>query len=1144
MHRRMKGLVPSLLALAILVSVSLPAQVGQGAAPGLVINELMASNSSTAKDPQSQWDDWIELHNLSDAPVDAGGMYLTDDLSLPTKWRIPTGNPGRTMVPARGYLLIWADGDTDDSGLHADFQLDADGDEIGLWAADGQTLIDAVHFDRQRADVSFGRSPDGSENWGHLKSATPGRTNSEAYPGVVADPLFSHDRGFHVTPFDLVIISPTPGAAIVYTLDGSWPTAGHGQIYDSPISIATTTVVRAAVFKPGWLETRVSSYTYLFLEHVIRQPAEVPGYPRPWTWLGGNSYAFHDYEMDPEVVNAASYSGIIIDALRSIPTLSLATAREDLDKFYWGSGERPVSMELIYPDNPRKNVQTDCSAEPHSHNRMKRSLQLTFRAELGDAELESSLFQDAPLNGDGAAGSCNKIILRGGNNRSWARVWNPERTTYTMDQWYRDTQIALSGVGSHGTFVHLYINGLYWGLYNAVERPDEAFAAAYLGGEAEDWYSVSHGGSHGGDPVRWNYLKGTLKDKDMADPANYAEMRQYLDIKRFIDYVILSWFVGMTDWPQNNWWGANRNDPPGPFVYFGWDAEWSWRTTNGHNNGWVHPDFRSSKSGGATIAALWHALRRNPEFMMLFADRAYGHLFNGGILADEICKARYLTLNDFIRDAVVAESARWGDTCESLGHPTRTRDVDWAFAEDEMLGPGFMDGNAARFLASLRKEGYYPNIDPPVFGLHGGRVPTGFELTMLNPNAAGDIYYTVDGSDPRPPSASRPDEAVVLVPEDAGKRAFVPTGPLNETWRGGQPFDDSGWLTAAGGVGYERGSGYESLIHLDLETLMYGGNPSCCIRIPFIVDGDPGRFDFLTLGVRYDDGFVAWLNGVEIGRANAAGTPTWNARADRSHADAEARALESFDVSAALSALRQGPNILAVQGLNESVDSSDFLVSLELRAGVRRQGSGGVSRGALRYSGPIRLAESVRLRARLLANGTWSALNEAAFAVGPVAEGLRITEIMYHPPATGSVGDPNTEYIELTNIGPMVLNLNLVRFTAGIDFTFPRVDLAPGEFILVVRDVAAFEAMYGPGLNVAGRYAGSLDNSGERIRLVDAAGEVIQDFRYNDKWYGATDGKGYSLTVREPLGADPNDWGRKDTWRPSHLVGGSPGVED
>ncbi|MBN2133553.1 MAG: CotH kinase family protein, partial [Sedimentisphaerales bacterium] len=847
-----------------------------------------------------------------------------------------------------------------------------------------------------------------------------------------------------------------------------------------------------------------------------------------------------DYEMDPDVVNDPAYRGVIIDALKAIPTMALACAREDLDTFYWGSGESCISMELIHPDEPWKNVQTDCGAEPHSHNRMKRSLRLNFRAEFGDARLESSFLRDGPLNGDSAADSFDKLILRGGNNRSWARVWNPERTTYTMDQWYRDTQIVMSGVGSHGTFVHLYINGLYWGLYNVVERPDAAFAASYLGGEAEDWYSVSHGGSHGGDPARWNYLKGALKNKEMSDPDNYAEMEDYLDIDAFIDYVMLSWFVGMTDWPQNNWWGGNRNDVPLPFLYFGWDAEWSWKTTRGHNNGWVHPDFRENKSGGDTIAALWHSLRRNGDFMMRFADRAYEHLSHDGALSDDICKARYLVLNDFIRDAVVAESARWGDTCEGLGQATRTRNVDWLFAEAEMLGPGFMDGNAARFVVSLRDEGYYPDIDPPVLTPRGGQVSAEYALALANPNDAGVIYYTLDGSDPRCGVPAVSETTVTLIAEDADKKARVPTGPIDEAWQGGRDFDDSAWIQVAGapgGIGYEANTGYEDLISLDLERRMYRYNPGCYVRIPFVAPEATGSFNLMTLRARYDDGFVAYLNGVEICRANVSGELTWDTPAGSSHADGDAIVFQDFDVSQYLDVLISGENVLALHGLNSSIDSSDFLLSVELIAGVRSAAETGVAPTALLYDGPVPLDASAVVWTRVLGPQGWSALEKATFAVGPVADDLRITEIMFHP------RDPNAEYIELKNLGAGTLNLNLVAFTKGVGFVFGDVPLGAGEHVLAVRDMAAFERQYGAGHNVAGQYRGSLDNGGERLRLVDAAGAVIHDFTYDDDWYPPADGDGFSLVVIDPA-ADPNEWGDRRLWRASKAMYGSPGADD
>jgi hypothetical protein len=161
---------------------------------------------------------------------------------------------------------------------------------------------------------------------------------------------------------------------------------------------------------------------------------------------------------------------------------------------------------------------------------------------------------------------------------------------------------------------------------------------------------------------------------------------------------------------------------------------------------------------------------------------------------------------------------------------------------------------------------------------------------------------------------------------------------------------------------------------------------------------------------------------------------------------------------------------------------------------------------------------------------------------------LRITEMMYHPsPMSGSPHGPEEfEYLELKNVGPVGLNLTRVRLATGISFDFTGsaiTTLAPGETVLVVKNLSAFTARYGSGLPVAGQYTGSLDNSGERIRLVDAVGEEILDFDYNNTWYPITDGLGFSLVIVDEQ-AHPDDWTRKASWRPSGSLLGSPGADD
>ena len=464
-------------------------------------------------------------------------------------------------------------------------------------------------------------------------------------------------------------------------------------------------------------------------------------------------------------------------------------------------------------------------------------------------------------------------------------------------------------------------------------------------------------------------------------------------------------------------------------------------------------------------------------------------------------------------------------------------------AERNRLLTEYFPQRTGILLEQLKAAGLYPRTDAPVFYVngsyqHGGHIASSDKLSMQAPN--GKVYYTLDGSDPRQPiAAGEPDALTTLVAESAAKRVFVPKGPIGDAWRSNLRFNDLAWPGGIRGVGYEQGSGYEALIGIDVGSQMYGLNTTCYIRILFAVEGDPSEHDFMALRMRYDDGFIAYLNGVEIARSQFAGTPQWDSRADAGH---ESDGLEVFDASAHVDLLRRGSNLLAIQGLNASSTSSDFIVSAELAAGKQGQVGGAVSLAAVPYDGPISLPQSARVKSRTVASDAWSALNEAVFAVGPVAESLRLSEIMYHPADAGNPDDPNTEYIELTNIGTQTINLSLVEFTQGIQFTFPGIVLAPGDYLLVVKDVEAFEGKYGQDFNIAGQYAGSLDNAGERIVLSDAAGQTIHDFRFDDGWYAATDGRGFSLVVRDPSKTDPSALSDENAWRPSLNYDGSPGL--
>ncbi len=434
---------------------------------------------------------------------------------------------------------------------------------------------------------------------------------------------------------------------------------------------------------------------------------------------------------------------------------------------------------------------------------------------------------------------------------------------------------------------------------------------------------------------------------------------------------------------------------------------------------------------------------------------------------------------------------------DHIARPTRHRIADLSFIApngyavfiaDDSNRPGSLNfqldpyGEILTLLDSEQNEIDKVIFKPQTTDVSQGRAPDG-----------ADTFAYFDLPTPGVANPVSTPQTVTLVPESAGKRVLVPTADIGTTWRSGMLFDDSGWqacIGSPGGVGYERSTGYESYITCDVSA-MYGVMESCYIRIPFNVPGDPAAITRLTLRVRYDDGFVAWINGNRVGSRNfAAATIAWNDDADAGHSDSAAVVFEDIDISAYIGSLRSGGNLLAVQGLNDGATSSDFLISCELVAQITTSQDGMIAR---------------------------------AFAL---IDGLRVTELMYHPPA-GSECD----YIELQNIGAEPLDLTGVRLLDGVTFEFPFIELDPGEYVTVAADRAAFTAAYGASGHVVGPYAGNLSNGGENILLalpwpLEAA---IQRFQYNDAWYPSTDGGGRSLHIRNPA-ADPMLWSVPGSW--------------
>lgn len=728
---------------------------------GVLISEFVASNSSSYVDEDGDASDWIELWNPTPSAIDLSGWFLTDDPDDLRKWRLPDG---LTLDPGK-FVVVFASGkDRAILGagkrLHTDFRLDRkSGSHVALSRPLGGGAVVASAFflyPKQEENISFGLYGTSAPlKRGFFKTPTPGRANPRtAVNGFVKDTTFSVDRGFFTEAFDVEVTTPTPGAIMYWTNDGTEPRPGRGRIVrptnsltppKATIRIGGTTCLRVMATKAGFEPTNVDTHTYIFPAQVMRQR----GGPGGSSW----GHSGPDWDMDPRVVNHAHpESQALASDLLEIPTISLVLHPND----FFGSGgiyisgegvEKACSIEYLNPEqnpadpNTARGFQVDGTVQivgGSSTGRWKND-KLSMRLKFGP-DLRFPIF-DGGIDEQGAARRFDTLVLDARLNNVWTHPDSGQNILgqYVRDQYIADLQNAMNGYAPRGRPVHVYIRGIYWGMYPMHERPDDNFAATYMGGDNDDYDVMKHRDStvvHGSSTT-WNRLN-SLSSRNMRDQRSYDAVAAMLDVEQMIDYLLVNFYGGNTDWAHQNWYASfNKRSPEGRWRFHSWDPE---HTLKGLNDNATH-DSR----GGPT--RLHSRLKNNAEYRLLFADRIRKHFFHDGALTPQRAREIYDARIGMIDRAVRCESARWGDN-RRRGN-AYLRGVEWK-NEYNRLVRTYFPRRTQIVLNQLINQSprLYPLTDAPEFTQHGGALPDGVDLGITSADG-GVIYYTTDGSDPR-----------------------------------------------------------------------------------------------------------------------------------------------------------------------------------------------------------------------------------------------------------------------------------------------------------------------------------------------------------------------------------------------------------
>lgn len=1144
-----------------------------------IITEFMAANESFMADEDGDFLDWIEIYNPDGVPVSLLGYALTDNPANLAKWPFPavTLDPG-------AYLIVFASekNRTDPAGrLHTNFRLAAEGEYLALVAPDKVTVLTEFTpgYPPQFENESFGLAQAAaSPSWSFFATPTPGARNGA---GTRAGPIIQ-------------MLEPNP-----------------------PQPVTGPLIITAKVLP---VNDPVSTVR-LYFRRMFAAEANVR-----MTDDGMGGDAVPGDGIWTAVIPATAFAPREMTRWRLVATDSRGTStkeppfRSPLDSDqYFGAVAYDPNMKTLLP------VLHWFTSNPAGAGTIAGSRGCVYY----DGEFyDNVLFK---LHGQSSAGFPKKSYNID-FNRTHRFRWNSNAPRVAdidlLTNWADKSKVRhvlayevmrLAGVPAHFAFtVRVQQNGSFFSTADLVEDADEIYlerAGLNKNGALYKVYSNLLNKQAGDTATTGvekktrlfennNDLQALINGLGLTGPALERYIYDNIDIPRCVNLLAANSVIRNIDMHSKNWYAYRDTGSSGEWAVLPWDLDLSfgrvWNTQNTYFDNALYTD-------GFVVTGT--------------AIRLFSHMFANPNIRAMIMR-RIRTLSDLYLQPPPAPG-----TPEDALYCERRLNEQSALIDPPGIVPSDARLDFEKWGSWLQGGATvsHTNTNPAVETM--ARAIERWKIEYL-PARRKYIYNTQivgrGGEIPLPQRGGGPTtNFTTLLAAGAPAKALVPAnGNLGLTWTGNpsnEPFNTTGWLSGKTGVGYERATGYGSLIGLNIDSQMRNNN-SAYIRIDFDV-ANPASFDTLRLGMKFDDGFVAFLNGAVLASANAPASIQWNSGATISQ-EANPAAFTLYDVTDKIAHLRAGRNVLAIQGLNDSLGSSDMIIVPELYGGKIIPASPfdpQISFGAIeaapvsgnqdeefiqlvnphsiavdisdwRLTGGVEhkflggtvlpprgtlyvCPNAAAFRARSVSpkggeglfvqggyKGHLSSLGETLVLIdasgttnntityppqpSDAQRYLVVSEIMYHPAGAGL-----TEYIELLNISRSVtLNVTGVRFTQGVEFDFTTsaiTTIPPAGRVLVVRDLAAFNAAYGTNRPVAGVFANdtALSNSGELIKLEDATNETIREFTYDDQppWPTEADA-GHSLVLVAPE-TNP-DHALPSSWRASARAGGNPGLPD
>ncbi|TVR77386.1 MAG: T9SS C-terminal target domain-containing protein [Chitinophagaceae bacterium] len=611
----------------------------------IVINEFMASNSQTIADEDGDYEDWIEIFNKDSVAHNLAGYHLSDDLQQPLRWVFPD-----TLLPAGEFLLVFASGkDRTGNELHTNFRISASGEPLILSSPGGVTL-DYIEPLELETDISYGRIPDGGNNFYFFSETTPGFSNYEGTKHFVpnAELQFSKPGGFYEEAFDLFIMSSDSLSVIYYTTDGSVPDTSS-YIFDTGLNIKQSAelpypdiidIVTTTPNGPGgyaWIAPQNEG----FKANVIRARA----------FRGDTAVTeiyTHSYFIDEKVFNRFNLPVISIsldenalfDVDSGIFVAGTTYAENPETGFHWGTGnfhnrgqewERSANFEY-FEKGFEKILNQEIGVRIHgfgSRALPHKSLRLYARNLYGKNTFEHQFFEDDTLK------SFRRLILRN-SGQDFSSTMLADAVTHELvkdlDLEFMRYQPAV-----------LFINGAYWGIVNIRERIDNNYLAARRNADPDNLDILENNILvNEGSYEHYLQMLDYLRSNPIFTESQFKNAEALMDVNNYIDYTIAKLYFGVYDWPGNNvrYWRENKVGSLWRWYFFDNDDAFK----DVHFNSLEHataldgPDWPNPEWS----TELFRLLLNSEVFRGRFLERLAYHLsftFSSKKVSDEITKA-------------------------------------------------------------------------------------------------------------------------------------------------------------------------------------------------------------------------------------------------------------------------------------------------------------------------------------------------------------------------------------------------------------------------------------------------------------------------------------------------------------------------